>query len=399
MIEQWEEPHRDDDVIGKGQETLTVTYRITSEQRNQRADDALAKEESVEQRVVRAKAELKAATDAEKAEKKDARKIRESNRQNVVEKPGRVAKFHDYREKTRARYPLGRLVLVRLGGKQDGEVVQEQSRELTDDESKIYDQAELTLADPTPAFENVVAECIKEGMTDRPEGRLVTDLVEWLTTAKGFENVTPEMVRDIVSGDDRYTLDTNDAAMLAPEPGDRQEDAERVAEAIQAEIVSSGTDGVSVEILAANMEAMVGFKVAVDAVREIVEGVEHLTITDNDRVVRVAAIGMREGAGAGNHSIAAPNHQLVPDRHIATRAIHLLKHTNEGRATVAKILKMWTDHDKLPNTGQKWGDAPTKKELVDSLTANAEVERKHKSWNLVTLTQKQEQRLADKSGE
>lgn len=269
--------------------------------------------------------------------------------------------------------------------------------------------------DVKPAFEDVLAACIDEAMTDRTEGRLVIELVEHLTTEKGLEGVTPEMVRDQVAGDGRYKLDASDTVMPVPVltlvAGDAKEKVhavarqlQQVADVIQAQVVSAGKHGVSVAAMVEAVKDATDIEVKADVIREVVETTGHLTITADGRVVRVdAKLVMRareivdnDPLGQGDHSLNASN-VVQPDRHMAVRGLHLLRDTDEGMATTAGLVRLWKAHErKEKDEAKMWGPAPTKQELKAALAENADAKRKGLWWHLVALTPEQKKYIADK---
>jgi hypothetical protein len=219
MSEIFTPPKHGEDCISKGEETRDVSYALTLEERDARGDQALALEEAASMLVIRAQTQLKAAKEAQKQATSKAAKLRQENRRRAKVEPGRVALWHDYRDKT--GYPLGRLVFVRVGGPQDGQVVEELSRPLTRRESQtelalppapedaaqaIDPETEKTIAMLTA----LIAELIDGAGA---EGRAVEDLVRAATQA-GVVVDAPTM-RALVERSSAWALIDGDRVALA----------------------------------------------------------------------------------------------------------------------------------------------------------------------------------------
>ncbi len=424
------------------EERKTLTTKLTRADREKRTIDLAERAVAVADELMAAKARLTKAKDAKKGVDADQETLNRDIFNNTSQVTGMVKIYLDHRTK--------QCLEVRDDKGHKGEIWLERTQN-EKEMASLFAKRAAEAGEPKPAFQEIVAACIDEAMVDRPEGRLVTELVKHLTVEKGLKGITPEMVRDILAGDNRYTLDTGDVVTVGPvdgaeklaqevaaavkevlspetlvevaipvlvtevarnaevdvslvdpdairalvgrlagwkvtddravrhaapdaEQGDRREDVARVAEVIIAQVVVA--DGVAVEVA-----AMVGvvkdatdLEVEEDAIREVVEQVKHLTLSeDGARIVR------------------------APGRHTAVRALHLLRGTDDGKATTAGLRKLWNAHEKKEqDEGKKWGPAPTKQEVKDALAQNADAKKKGLWWHLVKLTPEQEKYLADK---
>jgi hypothetical protein len=255
MSERFVPPKHGEDCVSQGKETRDVSYQLTLEQMAARSDDALAREEAAAIKVLLASTELKAAKEAEKRARQEAQVIREENRMREEIKPGLVEIWHDYRDK--ARYPLGRKVVVRVGGSQDGEVVEEFSRPLTKRESQTNLELPLTVEDEKAETIRQLTEAIGVLVADAgDDGVTIYDLLE-SAMDKGIE-VNAPTVRALVEASDAWVMVGVDRVALASKsvtseepPAEHPDDATTVLDVAIAILRQASDKGLTVKTISA----------------------------------------------------------------------------------------------------------------------------------------------------